>query len=155
MAQSVNTSMNQLPPHDTVTAEDMQPVHRQMMAMKHIEGMQRGRKAQQSVCLISAITQYNVVGTQIIDGGVDSRFFEQFFCRTIEDLREKYPTFPITVLLDNAKIHRNTEAIGNLAKHHGVNVVYLTQYSPCYNAVEQHFNKIKRDLKADQGTMTQ
>ena len=59
------------------------------------------------------------------------------------------------MLLDNAKIHRNTEAIYNLSKSVGVNVMYLPQYSPFLNPVEQLFNRIKRDLKSDQGTMTQ
>ena len=70
-------------------------------------------------------------------------------------MRKNFPNEYITVLLDNAKIHRNTEAIHNLAKSVSVNVMYLPQYSPFLNPVEQLFNRIKRDLKSDQGTQTQ
>ena len=98
--------------------------------------------------LLSAISQDQVIATQILEGGVDSTVFENFVYRTLYSVRTSALTRDKDVLLfmDNAVIHRHSQVLETckLLKCH---VLFNAQYSPWLNPVEQLFGYLKRKVK--------
>jgi len=78
-----------------------------------------------SVSLLAAITQEEVVGAQLIEGGVDSTLFEQFLHQVLLSLRAKgaFEGPGVVLLLDNARIHHHSRVLA-LAKAEGVYVLF-------------------------------
>lgn len=67
------------------------------------------QRKQYSMSFIAAITQHEVLGSQIIEGAFDSTIFEEFIFQILKHLRQdpKTATKTIVVLMDNAVIHRH------------------------------------------------
>jgi transposase len=97
--------------------------------------------------MISAISYDRIVANQIVEGGVDSVLFENFFYQTMvsvlndKDMSQKQ----IVVLLDNAVIHRHAKVL-DTARKLRVHVLFNAEYSPWLNPIEELFRLIKKKL---------
>ena len=63
----------------------------------------------------------------------------------LELIRENNPYKSISIILDNAKIHRARDVI-NKAKELDIKLIYLPPYSPDLNPIEFSWKDIKREL---------
>ena len=50
-----------------------------------------------------------------------------------------------TIIMDNAKFHRKKK-LGNLARRHGLKLLFLPAYSPGLNPIEKTWANLKRSL---------
>jgi transposase len=93
---------------------------------------------------IAAITQHEVMGSQIIEGAFDSTLIEEFMFRILNHLRTdpKTATKDIVVLMDNAVVHRHGVVLETCRKMKA-NVLFNAEYSPWLNPVEQLFGYVK------------
>jgi transposase len=106
------------------------------------------KKQQYSVSLIAAISQEQVVASQIIEGGVDSTIFENFVYQTLRSIRTdpRNSSRAVVLLMDNAVIHRHSSVLQTCRKMK-VNVLFNAEYSPWLNPIEQLFGLVKKSLK--------
>ena len=51
----------------------------------------------------------------------------------------------VTIIMDNASFHRKKK-LGNLARRHGVKLLFLPPYSPDFNPIENTWANMKRAL---------
>lgn len=94
------------------------------------------------------MTQDEVVGSQVIQGGVDNSLFENFLYRVLVALvrNPKYHGRRIVVYMDNARIHK-CEAVYETVRNLGCTLVFAAQYSPFLMPIEMLFNEVKQRLK--------
>ena len=106
------------------------------------------RRQNYSVSLIAAISQHEVVASQLIEGGVDSTVFENFIQHMLFKIRND-PAFAhrnVILLLDNARIHHHSNVL-ETARAMKVNVVFNAEFSPWLNPVESLFGYLKRKVR--------
>lgn len=95
------------------------------------------KKQQYSVSLIAAVSQKEVLSTQILEGGVDSTIYENFIYQTLRSIRTDPRTADKTViiLMDNAAIHKHSSVLQTCRKMKA-NVLFNAEYSPWLNPIE-------------------
>ena len=101
-----------------------------------------------TMTLLAAMTPNEVVGAQMIQGGVDNSLFENFVYRVVAALL-KDPVNKgrrIVVYLDNARIHK-CQAVYDAMRKLGCCLVFAAQYSPFLMPIEMLFNEVKLRLK--------
>jgi transposase len=93
---------------------------------------------------IAAITQHEVIGSQIIEGAFDATLFEAFVFKLLNHVRAdpKTATKTVVLFMDNAVVHRHSSVL-ETCKRLKVNVVFNAEYSPWLNPVEQLFGYVK------------
>lgn len=108
------------------------------------------RQQQFSFSLIAAMSQDRILGTQVIEGAVDSVLFENFIYEVLRSVRSDPALCKKQVILfmDNAVIHRHSMVL-ETARKMKVNVLFNAQYSPWLNPVEQLFRHVKCKLRSD------
>jgi DDE superfamily endonuclease len=115
------------------------------MLVRKLERRRGGPRVQQySMSLLSAISYDEVLGNQLVEGGVDTSVFENFIYRLLEYVhtQERFQGRRIVLLMDNATIHRHP-LILDLPLAMRCILVYNPQYSPHLNPVERYFKKLK------------
>jgi hypothetical protein len=102
-----------------------------------------------SVSLIAAVTKDEIVGAQLVEGGVDASVFEHFIQELLKGLRDRgaFKGPGVVLLLDNARIHHHSLVL-ETAKAQGVHVLFNAEYSPWLNPVEALFGLVKRRVKS-------
>ena len=117
------------------------------MVQLHYEGNVKPR-SEYTVSLSAAMTQHAVVGLQMIEGANDSVLFENFVFKVLAQLRSDPVNEgrKIMVVSDNARIHRQ-EHMRRIAERLGVDFLFLPQYSPWMNPIEQLFNLLKQQQR--------
>ena len=95
------------------------------------------KKQNFSISLIAAISQDNIVSSQLIEGGVDSVIFENFIYYTLRSIRTnpRFSNRPVVLLMDNAVIHKHSIVL-ETARKMKVNVLFNAEYSPWLNPIE-------------------
>ena len=71
----------------------------------------------------------------------DSAFFEEWFRKVLV----KSIVRGSTIILDNASFHRKTK-LKNLARRHGMKIMFLPAYSPDLNPIETDWANMKSAL---------
>ena len=106
------------------------------------------RSGQYAFSISAAITQDDIVGFQLVEGGSDGTLFENFIYRVLNQLRqdEKTKRRKIVVFLDNAATHQQGR-LNTLAEKFGVTFLFSAAYSPWLQAIENLFNSLKRHLR--------
>jgi transposase len=109
---------------------------------------QEGKRQQYSMSFIAAITQHEVIGSQIIEGAFDATLFEAFVFKLLNQIRSDPKTATRTAILfmDNAVVHRHSSVL-ETCRRLKVNVIFNAEYSPWLNPVEQLFGYVKGQLK--------
>lgn len=102
-----------------------------------------------SMSLISAISQEEVVGVQLIEGGVDTSVFENFIYGLLRYVRSqlKFENKPVVLLMDNATIHRH-QMVSDTVLAMRAFLLYTPQYSPQLNPIERFFRYVKTSVRA-------
>ena len=124
------------------------------MVLLHYQGNVRPL-TEYTMSLTAAMSQDQVVGLQLIEGGNDAILFENFVFKVLAKLRSDPSTAhrKIMVIADNARIHKK-EQMKKIAERLAVEFMFLPQYSPWCNPVEQLFNLLKRQLRAENQQLT-
>ena len=93
---------------------------------------------------IAAISQEEVIGSQIIEGAFDATLFEGFMYRILKHIRldSKANSKSLVVLMDNAVIHHHSAVLETCLKLKAT-VIFNAEYSPWLNPVEQLFGYVK------------
>jgi hypothetical protein len=101
-----------------------------------------------SVSLLAAVSQDQVVATQLVEGSVDASVFESFIFSIMKSIRENPLTEgrKVVLLLDNATIHRHKLVLESAVAMRAL-VLFNPQYSPFMNPVEKFFNTMKRCMR--------
>ena len=86
---------------------------------------------------IAAITQHEVIGSQIIEGAFDATLFEAFVFKILNQIGTdpKTASKTVVVFMDNAVVHRHSSVLETCRKLK-VNIVFNAEYSPWLNPVE-------------------
>jgi transposase len=97
--------------------------------------------------LIAAVTEREVVGMQLIEGGVDASLLDNFVFHMVLQMRRQpqYQGKSMVLFMDNAVIHRH-EMVLNTCRKLGVSVLFNAEYSPHLNPVEQLFGQLKSTI---------
>ena len=110
---------------------------------------QNETRTQYSLSVLAAISQSDILGIQVVEGGSDLSNFEHFIYKVVQKIRTDKKTMdkPVVVFLDNAAVHKSP-MIQHLATKMRVTFLYASQYSPWQMSVEQLFNSLKRTVKS-------
>ena len=92
--------------------------------------------------LLLVIGETGPVAHQIIAGKVPKGAVASFLARVCQRLREACGEQPVTVVLDNAQVHK-TELMRRLAGSTGVCFLFTAPHSPFMNPIELVFRRIK------------
>ena len=131
-------------------AEENQKLLRERLGPYGYQSLQlsirkQGVKRQQySMSYIAAISQEEVIGTQIIEGAFDATLFEGFMFKVLKHVRSDPKTRlkSLVVLMDNAVIHHHSSVLETCLKLKAL-VLFNAEYSPWLNPVEQLFGYVK------------
>jgi hypothetical protein len=98
--------------------------------------------------MLAAMTIDEVVGMQLIEGGVDASLFDNFIHHTLVNMKKdpKYHGRVIVVLMDNAVIHKHP-MVQQTIQALNVSVLFNCEYSPWLNPIEQIFRFIKSHVR--------
>lgn len=98
--------------------------------------------------LTAAMTTNQVVGVQLIQGGMDGSLFENFIFNVVTALLAdpKNNGRRIVLFLDNCRLHK-VDLVLSSAKRLGVGVVFSAQYSPFLMAIEHLFKYVKHRIR--------
>lgn len=109
---------------------------------------QEEKRQNYSMSFIAAISQHELLASQLIEGTFDSTLFEEFVFQLLNHLRTRSDTCqkPIVLLMDNAVIHHHS-AVMETCLRFKATVLFNAQYSPWLNPIEQLFGYIKGQLK--------
>jgi len=94
--------------------------------------------------VICAITNKNILHTQIIKGSCNGEQFKNFIIDVINKLSKKRKHY---FLLDNAKIHHYTKLKEFINGKTFTEFIYNVPYMPEFNPIEFVFNEVKHTLK--------
>ncbi len=81
------------------------------------------------------------IATRCYTHNTDSDFFEDWFRKVLVKSIEKGST----IILDRASFHRK-KRLKNLARRHGMKILFLPAYSPDYNPIEKDWANMKNAL---------
>ena len=105
-----------------------------------VEGTKNGRKFQRTNVVAAKIGD-KVVAPLCYTENTTSLFFVDWFRKFLIKAVPK----GVTAILDNARFHPKKK-LRNLARRHGINLLFLPPYSPDYNPVEKVWANMKRAL---------
>ena len=110
-----------------------------------IEDTKRGRRFERTNIISARVKnktgEISHYATLCYKQNTDSAFFENWFKTTLVKSIEKSST----IILDRASFHRKTK-LKNLARRHGMKVLFLPAYSPDYNPIEKDWANMKEAL---------
>jgi transposase len=110
-----------------------------------IEDTKRGRKFQRTNVISARSKNKNGEikhhATHCYPHNTDSEFFENWFKKSLVKSIERGST----IILDRASFHRRTK-LKNLARRHGMKLLFLPAYSPDYNPIEKDWANMKSAL---------
>jgi len=110
-----------------------------------IEDTKRGKKFERTNIISARVKskngQINHYATLCYMQNTNSEFFENWFRKTLVKSIDKGST----VILDRASFHRKTKLI-NLARRHGIKILFLPAYSPDFNPIEKDWANMKNAL---------
>jgi transposase len=110
-----------------------------------VEDTRRGRKFQRTNVISARFrnedNKIKHVSTLCYTQNTDSEFFVEWFRKNlVKSLRKG-----VTVILDNASFHPKKK-LRNLARRHGLKLLFLPAYSPDYNPIEKDWANMKTAL---------
>jgi transposase len=107
--------------------------------------MKRGRKSQRinvvAAQLKSKDEKINLVAPLCYTENTTGEFFENWFKKKLVKSILKGST----IIMDNASFHRKKK-LRNLARRHGMRLLFLPAYSPDFNPIEHTWANMKRFL---------
>ena len=110
-----------------------------------IEDMKRGKKFQRTNVISARFRDENGkvthVSTLCYTQNTDSTFFTDWFRKNLVKSIPKGST----VIMDNASFHPKKK-LRNLARRHGIKLLFLPAYSPDYNPIEKDWANMKNAL---------
>jgi hypothetical protein len=110
-----------------------------------VEDTKRGKKFERtnviSARFKSASGDVKHVATLCYVQNTDSEFFENWFKKTLVKSIKRGST----IILDRASFHRKTK-LKNLARRHGMKILFLPAYSPDFNPIEKDWANMKNAL---------
>lgn len=110
-----------------------------------IEDTKRGKKFERTNVISARIKnkngEINHYATLCYKQNTDSGFFEDWFRKTLVKSINKGST----IILDRASFHRKTK-LKNLARRHGMKILFLPAYSPDFNPIEKDWANMKNAL---------
>jgi transposase len=101
------------------------------------------KKKSKNYSIITCITNEEVLGAMLVEGGVKGDVFFTFIVETIMKYNlsnEKY-----TIILDNAKVHKTIAYMQKYEQY--INTLYLPSYSPSFNGIECFFGLFKSKVR--------
>ena len=104
-----------------------------------------GRKVYQHkrrVSMIAGLCNKEIIAPLVFEGTCDSALFETY----IKDFLIKELKQGQVVVMDNINFHKRTEIEG-LIKSVGASVLFLPTYSPDLNPIENHWFRIKNNIR--------
>ena len=104
-------------------------------------------KQMYSMSFVAAITQSQLLCSEIIEGAHDATLFEDLLFKMLSHIRsdEQMMNKSVVLLMDNASFHHHSQVL-SVCQKMKVNVLFNAQYSPWLNPIEQLFNTVKRRL---------
>jgi transposase len=110
-----------------------------------IENVKRGRKFQRTNVVAAQFKSENdkikIVAPFCYTRNTTGEFFEEWFkTRLVKSIPKG-----VTIVMDNASFHRKKK-LRNLARRHGVKLLFLPPYSPDFNPIEHTWANMKRAL---------
>ena len=110
-----------------------------------IEDTKRGKRFERTNIISARVKnkngEINHHATLCYKQNTDSSFFENWFRTTLVKSIEKGST----IILDRASFHRKIK-LKNLARRHGMKVLFLPAYSPDFNPIEKDWANMKGAL---------
>ena len=110
-----------------------------------IEDTKRGRKHERINVISARIKNINGdvrhFATHCYTQNTDSEFFENWFRKVLVKSIDKGST----IILDRASFHRQ-KRLRNLARRHGMKILFLPAYSPDFNPIEKDWANMKNAL---------
>jgi transposase len=110
-----------------------------------IEDIKRGRKFHRTNVVAAQFKsedgKIKVIEPFCYSQNMRGEFFEDWFKRR---LVKSVPN-GVTIIMDNASFHRKKK-LRNLARRHGVKLLFLPTYSPDFNPIEHTWSNRKRAL---------
>lgn len=110
-----------------------------------IEDTKRGRKYQRTNVISARFKTENGdikhVATLCYTQNTNSEFFVEWFRKSLVKSVEKGST----IIMDNASFHPKRK-LRNLARRHGLKLLFLPAYSPDYNPIEKDWANMKKAL---------
>jgi hypothetical protein len=110
-----------------------------------IEDTKRGKKFERTNIISARVKnkngEINHHATLCYTQNTNSGFFENWFRKTLVKSVDKGST----IILDKAYFHRKTK-LKNLARRHGMKILFLPAYSPDYNPIEKDWANMKNAL---------
>jgi len=109
-----------------------------------VEDTRRGRKFQRTNVISARVRESGKVrhvATLCYTQNTDSAFFIEWFRTKLVKSVSKGST----VIMDNASFHPKKK-LRNLARRHGLKLLFLPAYSPDYNPIEKDWANMKRTL---------
>lgn len=86
--------------------------------------------------------QQQVVAPHCYSENTNSELFENWFRKSLVKAIPKGSY----IIMDNASFHRKTR-LKNLARRHGMKILFLPPYSPDFNPIEKTWANLKRKLR--------
>jgi transposase len=110
-----------------------------------IEDTKRGKKFERTNVVSARFRaidgKVTHVATLCYTQNMNSEFFENWFRKSLVKSIKKGST----IILDRASFHRKTR-LKNLARRHGMRVLFLPAYSPDFNPIEKDWANMKNAL---------
>ena len=100
----------------------------------------------QNISLIAAVSSEKIWTFEITKGSVNSKKFEEYMSKLVEDLRLK-GLKKVLLIMDNASIHKS-EYLSNAVRESGHTHMFLPPYSPFLNPIENLFNQWKSIVRS-------
>jgi hypothetical protein len=95
---------------------------------------------------IAAMSSTEILAVEVKTGSVNGDIFFDFLRGELFPRVQPFPAPNSVLLMDNCSIH-HIQPIKELAKQHGIVLLYLPPYSPDYNPIEEAFSYIKNYLR--------
>ena len=95
---------------------------------------------------IAAMSSTEILAVEVKTGSVNGEIFFDFLRGELFPRMQPFPAPNSVLLMDNCSIH-HIQPIKELAKQHGIILLYLPPYSPDYNPIEEAFSYIKNYLR--------
>lgn len=110
-----------------------------------VDDAKRGKKFERTNVISARIKNANGevkhYATLCYTQNTDSAFFEEWFRKSLV----KSIARGSTIILDRASFHRKTK-LKNLARRHGMKILFLPAYSPDLNPIEKDWANMKNAL---------
>ena len=118
--------------------------HGKALRSVKIEDTKRGKKFERTNVISARVKNKNNKikhhATLCYKQNTDSTFFENWFRTLVKSIDRGS-----TIILDRAAFHRKTK-LKNLARRHGMKILFLPAYSPDFNPIEKDWANMKSAL---------